>query len=284
MSFGQGGPSGPGGPQQSPSQSGTPDWGALADRTAARMRRRRMVLMVGGAIATAAVAAVVATAVVNANSSDDKPQSLPTPETLPAEPEQPEPTFSDVSVPPPPDPLDFISDERKDTAPLSASTLFPGKSLTMSSRSYDKGATATTKSCGSAASARLAPALTGNGCDQVIRASFERGGVAVTVGVAVFDTQAQASKAKQRASGNIQSLSGGGIPSFCRATACRLTTNSIGRYAYFTVSGYTSGKAVTASDIKARQAGKDIADFTFARIVDRGEAQASAAATAQTTN
>ncbi|MEU6082132.1 hypothetical protein [Streptomyces sp. NPDC047108] len=256
----------------------------MADRTAARKRKQRLTLMIGGAAATAAVAVLVATAVVNAGGSDDKPQSLPTPETLPAEPDQPEPTFSDVSVPPPPKPIDFISNVKKDKAPLSAGTLFPGKSVTMSSRSYDRGASASSKKCASGVSGRLAPALNRNDCTRLIRASFERGGVAVTVGVAVFDTEAQATKAKEQANGNVQSLAGDGIPSFCRATACRLTTNAIGRYAYFTVSGFTSGKAVTSSDTKARQAGKDIADYTFSRIVDRGESQASAAATAQTGN
>lgn len=276
MSYGQGGPWGPGEFQR----SATPDWGALADLTAARNRRRRIAMIVGGALTTAAIAAVVATAMINAGGSDGKPRALPTPETLPAEPQQPEPSFSDVSVPPPPKPSDFIADARKDTAPLSAATLFPDARMSTGAGSYRKAATASTKNCASAASSSLASVLTRNHCTQVIRATYEKAGVAVTVGVAVFDTQAEASKAKEQSVGNIQSLPGNGVPTFCRATACRLTTNSIGRYAYFTVSGYTSGKQVTPSDTAARQAARDVADYTFARIVDRGEAQASAAATA----
>ncbi|MET8678783.1 hypothetical protein ABZW18_14690 [Streptomyces sp. NPDC004647] len=277
MSFGQEGPLGPGGSNQS-----TPDWGAMADHTAARMRRRRLMMIGGGALATAAVAAIVATAVVSSGSGgNDKPQGLPSPETLPGEPKEPEPTFSDVSVPPPPDPRDFISSKAKDTAPLNARTLFPSATMSTGAGSYKKSATDATNSCAAVVSSRLAPALTGNKCTQMIRATYEKAGVAVTVGVALFDTEAQASKAKTQASGNVQSLAGGGVPSFCRATACRLTANSVGRYAYFTVSGYSSGKAVPASDTKARQAGKDVADYTFARIVDRGEDQAAAAASAQ---
>jgi hypothetical protein len=275
MSFGQGGPWGPGGSQQP-----TPDWGALTDLTAARNRRRRTAMIAGGTLVTAAVVAVVAAVVGNADGSGDKPQALPTPETLPAEPQQPDPTFSDVSVPPPPNPRDFIADVRKDTAPLSAATLFPDDRMSTGAGSYRKAATASTKSCASAASPSLASVLTRNHCTRVIRATYEKAGVAVTVGVAVFDTRAEASKAKEQATGNIQSLAGDGVPTFCRATACRLTTNSVGRYSYFTVSGYTSGKRVTPSDTAARQAARDIADYTFARIVDRGEAQASAAATA----
>jgi len=277
MSFGQGGPHGPGGSYD----SATPDWGAMADLTAARNRRRKWMLIGGGALATAVVATVVAVGVVNSGGTERDPQGLPTPEALPSEPEQPEPSFSEVSPPPPPDPRDFISDAEKDTAPLNAKTLFPGDKITMSSRSYAQGSTDNATNCAAAASGRLSPALTGNGCDQVIRATYSRDGVAVTVGVAVFGTEKQAQQAKEQANGNIQSLPGGGVPAFCRSTACRLTTNSVGRYTYFTVAGYTSGQDVTSADTRARQAGKDVADYTFNSIVNRGEAQASEAATAQ---
>ncbi|MFF3764591.1 hypothetical protein ACFYYR_10970 [Streptomyces sp. NPDC001922] len=277
MSFGQGGPVDSGGSNRS-----TPDWGALADRTAARNRRRKGMLIGGGALATAAVAVVVAAVVVNSGSTDDSAQDLPSPQTLPSEPQQPEPSFSDVSPPPPPDPRDFISTKEKDRAPLSAGTLFPAETMSTGAGSYKKGASGATKSCASAASSRLGAVLSRNDCDQVIRATYEKSGVAVTVGVAVFDTQTQASRAKNQAAGNIQSLAGKGVPSFCRATACRLTYNSVGRYAYFTVSGYTSGKPVKPSDTRARQAGKDVADYAFSRIVERGNRQASAAAAAQT--
>ncbi|WP_435866187.1 hypothetical protein [Streptomyces xinghaiensis] len=277
MSFGQRGFSGPGGSFD----SSTPDWGAMADRTAARNRRRKMLLIGGGAAATAIVGTIVAFGVVNGGNAEGGQEGLPAPETLPSEPQQPEPSFSEVKPPPPPDPREFISDADKDTAPLTATTLFPDTRMTMASRAYGKGATDSVTNCASAASGRLAPALTENGCDQVIRATYTRDGVAVTVGVAVFGTEAQAAKAKEDATGNIRSLPGDGVPVFCRATACRLTANSIGRYAYFTVAGYTSGEDVTTADTRARQAGKDVADYTFNSIVDRGEAQAAKAATAQ---
>ncbi|MFI1966802.1 hypothetical protein ACH429_22260 [Streptomyces pathocidini] len=254
----------------------------MADETAARNRKRRLLLIGGGALATAAVAAIVALAVVSANDADDKPETLPSAASLPAEPDQPEPTFSDVSVPPPPNPLDYISDPKKDTAPLSASTLYPGRKAAGGTRTYAMAAASDSTDCAAAASPRLGPVLTGNGCRRVIRATFHQGGVAVTVGVAVFDSPAQAAKAKQNAAGNIQPLAGGGVPAFCQATACRLTLNSVGRYAYFTVAGYTSGQAVTTADTLARQAGKDVSDYTFTRIRTRGEQQAAAAAAAQT--
>lgn len=278
MSFGQGGPYGPEG-----SHSQTPDWDALADDAEESGRRRRWMIIGGGALATLVIAGIVATVVVTSNDKGDdgKSQTLPSPD-LPSEDVQPEPTLPDITPPAPPNPREFIASAEKDTAPLGANTLFPGSKMTMGGRAYTKGATAATNNCASATSASLGSALTGNGCTQVIRATYTKDGVAVTVGIAVFDTQAQAMKAKDQASGNVQSLAGDGVPSFCRATSCRLTTNAVGRYAYFTVAGYTSGKAVTASETQARQAGLDLANFTFRRIVARGEAQASAAATAQT--
>ncbi|NJQ03245.1 hypothetical protein [Streptomyces zingiberis] len=277
MSFGHQGFPGPGGSFDSSS----PDWGAMADRTAARNRRRRLLMIGGGVAATAIVASVVTFGLVNGGNAEGGERALPSPDALPSEPQQPEPSFSEVKPPPPPDPREFIANAEKDTAPLSATTLFPDERMTMSSRSYAKGATDSVTNCATVASARLAPALTENGCDQVIRATYARDGVAVTVGIAIFGTEAQAAKAKEDAAGNIQSLAGEGVPVFCRATACRLTANSVGRYAYFTVSGYTSGEAVTTADTQARQAGKDVADYTFNSIVNRGEAQASQAATAQ---
>ncbi|PJN10036.1 hypothetical protein CG723_20175 [Streptomyces sp. CB01635] len=77
------------------------------------------------------------------------------------------------------------------------------------------------------------------------------------------------------------SLSGSGVPAFCRTTICRSTTNSYGRYAYFTTAGFTSGgRDVTTKDRAVFTTGDDLAEFTFRQITRRGEAQASAAAEA----
>ncbi|MGW2058826.1 hypothetical protein ACWCOZ_33780 [Streptomyces sp. NPDC001840] len=290
MSFGQGGPwGGPGGPGQDPYGTQTPDWAALADASAARARRKRWLMIGGGVLATAAVGAIVATAVVSMNGGDDRASDrtgteLPTAPELPSESAVPEPTFSSVDPLPPPDPQDFIASADKDRAPLSADTLFPGGRLTMGDRVYQKGATARTTNCAAAAQGALGSILASNGCDQVIRATYSKDGVAVTVGVAVFEKEAQALKAKEEAEDGIASLSGDGVPVFCRApSVCRKVTNSIGRYVYFTVGGFTSGKNVTESDKNVYTTGDDIAEFTFRQILGRGRAQASAAATAPAT-
>ncbi|RDG36109.1 hypothetical protein [Streptomyces corynorhini] len=263
----------------------TPDWGALADASAARARRKRWLLIGGGVLATGAIAAVVATTVVSvnkgdANASQGQANQLPPVSELPTGTTEPEPAFSSVAPPPPPNPKDFVSSADKDKAPLSAETLFPGDKLTVADRAYRKGATTATTNCAAAAQGALGSILASNSCDQVIRATFSKDGVAVTVGVAVFEKETQALKAKEQAEGGIASLSGAGVPTFCRApSVCRKTANSYGRYVYFTVGGFISGQNATKADKNVFDAGDDVAEFTFQQILARGQAQASAAAT-----
>ncbi|MFE3600031.1 hypothetical protein ACFXP3_12195 [Streptomyces sp. NPDC059096] len=266
----------------------TPDWAALADASAARSRRKRWLLVGGGVLATGAVAAIVATAVVSMNGTGgggDGPENtagqLPTSSTdLPTQDGEPAPSFPSAEPLPPPDPKDFISSADKDKAPLGEDTLFPGKKMTMGDRVYLKGATTSTTNCAAATQGALGSVLASNSCDQVIRATYQKDGVAVTVGVAVFEREAQALKAKDQAQGGIASLSGGGVDTFCRAPSiCLKTTNSYGRYVYFTVGGFTSGKNVAESDKNVYASCADLAEFTFRQILGRGQAQASAAAT-----
>ncbi|MFF7182171.1 hypothetical protein [Streptomyces sp. NPDC008121] len=260
----------------------TPDWGALADASAARGRRKRRLMIGGGALATLAVGAIVAAAVVGGGGDDTAKNGGTTPTgaaTADGSP-TPDPTFSSVAPPPPPDPMDFISDERKDKAPLSAEGLFPGKKFTMNGRAYTKGATSSTTSCASVTQGALGSVLKRNGCDRVLRATYVKDGVAITVGVAVFSTEAEALKAKGQAQGGIAPLAGSGVADFCRATVCLRRTNAIGRYAYFTQAGYTSGKKVTsaAKDKAIYQTSDDLGSFAFNQIYARGRTQAAAAA------
>ncbi|WP_181765237.1 hypothetical protein [Streptomyces albidus (ex Kaewkla and Franco 2022)] len=276
MSFGQGGPEwGPGG--------STPDWAALAEQAEHnRSRRRRWMIIGGSALATVVVAGIVAIAVVNegagGGSASDKPSdSLPTPEDLPSSTAgQPEPTFKDEPPPPPP-PRDFVSDTKRDTAPLSIATLYPNKSVTINGRPYKRAATDTSKGCTDAAHAGLGPVLSKNDCDRLFRATYTRGGLAVTVGIAVFDDARTASAVKKQYKPNLVALKGNGVPDFCRTVTCRTTANSYGRYAYFTISGRTNGKPSTAADKSAEQAGRDGSTYAYARILQRGKDQAAKA-------
>lgn len=146
---------------------------------------------------------------------------------------------------------------------------------------YKKGATDDTKNCSAATKGGLPKILTDNDCTRFMRVSYVKDDVAVTVGVAVFDNATQATKVKGKVNTDtdiIRSLSGKGIKDFCTSAVCLSTANSYGRYAYFTITGFTSGKDMTDKDTDAFQVGEDLEDFTFRQIHSRGEIQASAAA------
>ncbi|MGK5643128.1 hypothetical protein ACSNOK_33255, partial [Streptomyces sp. URMC 126] len=266
---------------------GTPDWAALAEDTAARDRRRKLLMIGGGVLAAGGVAAIVATAIARSDGDGGKgpgranaagASALPNPSATP------EPTFAPVAPPPPQDPRAFISSAEKDKAPLTTGTLFPDAKAVLSGRTYRRTATAATTDCASATQGALGSVLSSNGCRQMLRATFVRDGVAVTVGVAVFDTKAAADKAKDQSAGNVAALPGGGTAAFCRATACRLTANAEGRYAYFTVAGNADNKPVTGEDTQALTAGRDISTYAFGRILARGRAAAAAAAASTVTH
>ncbi|MGW9448214.1 hypothetical protein [Streptomyces sp. NPDC055632] len=259
----------------------TPDWSALADASASRNRRRRRLMIGGGVLATLLVGAIVATAVVATGKKDDTAKNgggTPTGAVSPTEAPSPEPTFSSVAPPPPPNPKDYISDPKKDRAPLTAEGLFPGTKLTMSGRPYKKGATSATTNCAAVTQGGLGTVLKKNGCQRVLRATYVRDGVAVTVGVAVFPSEAAALKAKEQAVGGIAPLVGAGVGDFCHATVCLRRSNSIGRYAYFTQAGFTNGKKVTTADQGVFRSSDDLGTFAFNQIYARGKSQASAAA------
>ncbi|KPI08038.1 hypothetical protein OK074_3806 [Actinobacteria bacterium OK074] len=289
MSYGQGEP--PWDPWKPGSQqprwgsetNDTPDWAALAHQSETRNKRRRLLFVVGGAFATVAIGAAVAMAVVSANKSDDtanQPASLPSTAAIPSG-SAAAPSFAPTSAPPPLDPTEFISSASKDTAPLSADTLFPTTRVTLNSNVYTKAATASTTKCALAAQGTLPAILTKNDCTRVIRVTYRAAnGVAVTVGAAVFSTTAEADRTKTEADKQsiITSLPGNGVATFCRSAFCRSTTNSYGRYAYFTIGGFTNGTDVTTKDTRVFTAGDDLAQYVFSQIRQRGVTQAQAAA------
>ncbi|MGP8301063.1 hypothetical protein ACTPOK_24695 [Streptomyces inhibens] len=278
MSFGQGGPfDGPGG-----SSSSTPDWGALAEESEALARRKRWMWIGGGAVATLAVAGIVAAAVMSSGGSPGgNPTAAPTASGQAVAPDD-KPSFPDVSVPPPPNPQDYISDPKKDTAQLTPATLFPQKAMVIGDHSYPRTNTATTKDCTAGAQGALVSSLSHNGCKQLLRATYSKGGVAVTIGIAVFDSPAKATKVMNENKANLMPLPGGGVPAnFCQGTKCRMATNATGRYAYFTIAGYLNGQDVTGTETKAQQIARDGGSYAFSQITQRGKDQAAKAAERQ---
>ncbi|MGG2462315.1 hypothetical protein ACO0M4_21285 [Streptomyces sp. RGM 3693] len=275
MSFGQGGPfDGPGG--------STPNWEALADESQARSRRKRWMVIGGGAVAVLAVAGIVAAAVINSNSSSNgNPTAHPSASGQSALPDD-KPSFPDVSVPPPPNPQDYISDPKKDTAPLTPATLFPQKSMVVGEHSYPQTSTDSSADCTAGAQGALVSSLSHNGCKQLLRATYSQGGVAVTIGIAVFDSPAKAAAVMNENKPNLMPLAGGGVPAnFCQGSKCLMTTNATGRYAYFTIAGYTNGKDVAGGANPAQQIGRDGGAYAFTQIAQRGKDQAAKAAEQQ---
>lgn len=175
--------------------------------------------------------------------------------------------------------MDFLTTADKDKAPLAPEDLFPGKKLTMGDRLYRKGAVASTTNCAGAGKDGLGAVLQKHGCTRVIRATYERDGVAVTVGVALFEDEATALKAKQDAKGGIAPLAGDGVDTFCRATVCLRRSNALGRYAYFTQAGFADGRRSPAGRRRLPDQRRP-GHLHLQPDLRTGRAQASAAATA----
>ncbi|MEW1654376.1 hypothetical protein [Streptomyces sp. NPDC093707] len=276
MSFGQGGPfDGPGG--------STPDWAALADESEARARRKRWLMIGGGAVAALAVAGIVAVAVMNSGGpAGGTASARPTASAQTALPDD-KPSFPDVSVPPPPNPQDYISDPKKDTAPLTPATLFPQKTMVVGEHSYQQTGTAATTDCTAGVQGGLVSSLSHHGCKQLLRATYAKDGVAVTIGVAVFESPALATAVMNESKPNLMPLAGGGVPAdFCQGSKCRMTTNATGRYAYFTIAGFTNGKDVAAGgETQSQQISRDGGAYAFTQINQRGKDQAAKAAEQQ---
>lgn len=154
--------------------------------------------------------------------------------------------------------------------------------MVVGEHTYPRTKTAGTKDCTAAAQGPLVSSLTHNGCRQLLRATYAKGGVAVTIGVAVFDSPAQATKVMNESKANLMPLPGGGVPgNFCQGTKCRMATNATGRYAYFTIAGYLNGKDVINTETKARQIARDGGAYAFSQITQRGKDQAAKAAEQQ---
>ncbi|ONK12032.1 hypothetical protein [Streptomyces sp. MP131-18] len=283
MSYGQGGSN------WVPGGSNTPDWDALAADADRRRRRKRTTTIIASAAAAAVIGTVVAFAVVSqsddgGSASDEASATLPEPTDVPSGSAGSEPSWDEVSLPPLPQPREFISDAEKDTAPFDVEGFWAGDTMEIDGRSYTKAATGSAADCTEAASAELGTILTDHGCTALLRATYTGGGVAVTVGVAQFGSEADAQAARQAQEGadgaSLQALTGDGAPEFCQQGGCRTTANQVGRYAYYTIAGNSDGSPDSGDGTPAQQGARDGNDHAFNRIIQRGEAQASASASA----
>ena len=254
--------------QQPPYVQPGPDWQALAERNEAGLRRRRR-LQVGGAVLGAlCVVAAAGGAVLWAGggghasaTASGSPQ--PTARTTPG------PTPTPTPSPTPLTPLQVISSSVTDTAPLSTKTLYDATRLTIGGRVYTLAATATSVPCWKGTTGGLGNVLAAHDCRELLRSTYVSKDHAVTVGVAVFDTAAQADAVLPKYVGQIQSLFRTGVPVFCLKAACSLTHAAVGRYDYFTIAGPANGRAGTGDPL-AVAAGQHAAAYAQRRLLDRG--------------
>ncbi|MGP4113204.1 hypothetical protein ACTWP5_20105 [Streptomyces sp. 4N509B] len=251
------------------------------DAERARLRRRWW-LIGGSVLAASAIGTVVALAIVTSGGdSEGSSSSLPDPQELPPDTSQPQPTFAETTLPPLPEPREFISDADKDLAPFTADSFFTGATMEIDGRAYDEVATAGHRDCASAVTPALGDVLTRHDCVSLLRATYSDGSVAVTVGVAQFPSQAEADAAHKETELNLLPLTSGDAPDFCGSGGCSTTANQVGRYTYFTIAGNADGTPASGEGSPARQAAHDGNDHAFELIIQRGEAQASASASAR---
>ncbi|MGG8409863.1 hypothetical protein ACM614_26425 [Streptomyces sp. 12297] len=267
MSFGEG---------SVPPRPQTPDWAALAEATAAENRRRKLLWTAAGSVAALTVAGVVAGALVlgggGGGDTNHKEDRRAGPAGSSAPPFSAAPTAT-------PHPLDYLADAKRDGLPFNSGDFFPGKTAEVSDRKYVQTAGDTKTDCAKAAPDAVAEVLARHGCRKLVRGTFQRDGIATTVGVAAFETTEQAARAKEELPGAMTALQPSkGKKACAKAKVCRRTTNAYGRFLYVTLSGFQSGKDVTKKDKAVYTAGNDLAEYTFQRIVKRGRALADASA------
>jgi hypothetical protein len=288
MSYGQGGPQWSPGEsqwgQQQPPGTSTPDWGQLAAETERRRRRKRLLTIGGGALAALAIGTVVAIGIVRQGDDEQEPGGQaqgtdPAGGTATDSP-APEPSFEETYVPPPPQPREFITDAEKDTAPFTADGFYAGETMDVDGREYTRVALHEATDCAEGASEALGGVLTEHGCVALLRATYTAEGVAVTIGVAQFPTEEDAAAVRAAAETPILVLANDNTPAFCGRGGCRTTKNQVGRYGYFTIAGNSDNTPDSGESSPAKQASQDGNTHAHARIVLRGENQASASASA----
>jgi hypothetical protein len=236
-----------------------------------------IILSAGAAVV---IGAVVALAIVSQSGDDGTAGGTASPSLPPVSESEARPSFEETSLPPLPQPREFISDADKDLAPFDAAGFFPGETMDIEDRTYFRVTTQDAADCAEAASAELGAVLTEHGCAALVRGTYTGGGVTVTVGVAQFGTEEDAAAARENAAGSLLPLHGGDATAFCLQGGCRTTINQVGRYAYFTIAGLADGTPDSGEGTAAQQAARDGNDHAFNSIIQRGEAQASASASA----
>lgn len=227
-----------------------PDWAAMAARNEATTKRRRILLAVAGVVALALVGSGVAYGVGVFGGSTGKSKQ---PQTLGS------PTVRATSSSSP-------SSIASHHAPLTAGGVLSAQTLNVNGRLYTRKLTDTTSTCTQGTGSSLGALLAKNKCSQLLRATYVAGNSSVTVGIAVFPTQAEATAAAQdQSTGSLAALYAGATGVFCLRVPCATSHAAQGRFTYYTVAGPSDGTA-GSSDPASIAATHGFAAYALERI------------------
>lgn len=242
-----------------------PDWSAMADRQEAdRKRKRRLRIVIASVVvlAVAAAGTVVALTLGGKKSGGDTVADEKTHSATPS-------ASASGSTSASPSPSGSATPSGGEATPtLQGSDLFAATSLPVNGQKFDRKTTSHATPCWKGTQGGLGPALDHNQCSQIVLATYVSGKEAVTVGVLVFPTPAQAAAVNADFKGKLTPLTGkAGIPNFCAKVACAVTHAVHDRYLYTTIAGPNSG-AAGDKDADAIAAGQGIAAYALSRLLE----------------
>ncbi|MFI1092169.1 hypothetical protein [Streptomyces sp. NPDC020917] len=243
-----------------------PDWSAMADRQEAdRKRKRRMRVVIASVVvlAVAAAGTVVALTLGGKKGGGDAVADDTTQSATPS-------ASASASTSASPSPSGSPTPSGGQATPtLQGSDLFAATSLPVNGQKFDRKMTSHATPCWKGTQGGLGPGLDHNQCSQIVLATYVSGKDAVTVGVLVFPTPAQATAVNSDFKGTLSPLTGkAGIPkNFCAKVPCAVTHAVHGRYLYTTIAGPNSGTAGD-KDTDAIAAGQGIAAYALSRLLE----------------
>ncbi|TDU06131.1 hypothetical protein EDD99_4677 [Streptomyces sp. 846.5] len=194
-----------------------PDWQALADRNESRIRRRRILTITGAVVGFALAASGIAVGAVVLTGTSTRTTAAPS-----------------VSAT---ETATAAASSSPSAAALHANAVLNHQSLTIDGQKFVRRATETTSPCWKGTEGGLGSLLRSEVCTEVLRATHVSDRSAVTVGIAVFHTAAEARSADDAFKGTVEPLYGSGVPAvFCKDPGtCAITHAVHGRYLYLTV-------------------------------------------------
>jgi len=147
-----------------------------------------------------------------------------------------------------------------------ATQVFSAPSLQADGATYTRALTKDGTPCWRYTMGGLGAVLTKHICADMLRATYVSGGHAVTVGIAVFHSRADASAAAASYVGQVVPLYSGKVASFCTAKgSCAVTHGVYGRFLYIADAGPEAG-AGKKPDAHSTAAGRALAAYALSQL------------------